>query len=48
MVCYDRIFGNILPRYNYLKILKLRVQKNLNIETIDFNIVQMKFLFLYY
>ncbi len=39
MVCYDR---NICPRYNYLKILK--VQKNRNIEKIIFKVVQMKFL----
>ncbi len=33
----------IWPRYNYLKIWNLRVQKNLNIEKIAFKIVQMKF-----
>ncbi len=38
MGCYDR------TRYNYLKIWNLRVQKNLNIEKITFNFVQMKFL----
>ncbi len=32
------------PRYNYLKIWNLRVQKNRNIEKITFNVVQMKFL----
>ncbi len=36
--------GNIWPRYNYLKIWILRVQKNLNIEKIVFKVVQMKFL----
>ncbi len=35
---------NIWPRYNYLKIWNLRVQKNLNIEKIAFKVVQMKFL----
>ncbi len=35
---------NIWPRYNYLKIWNLRVQKNLNIEKITFKLVQMKFL----
>ncbi len=40
---------NIWPRYNYLKIWNLRVQKNLNIEKIAFNclVVQMKFLAIY-
>ncbi len=35
---------NIWPRYNYLKIWNLRVQKkkNLNIEKIAFKFVQMK------
>ncbi len=33
------IFG---PRYNYLNICNLRVQKNLNIEKIAFKVVQMK------
>ncbi len=37
-------YGNIWPRYNYLKIWNLRVQKNLNIEKIIFKVVQMKFL----
>ncbi len=32
------------PRYNYLKIWNLRVQKNLNIEKIAFKVVQIKFL----
>ncbi len=36
--------ANICPRYNYLKIWNLRVQKNLNIEKIIFKVVQMKFL----
>ncbi len=40
LLCYD----NIWPRYNYLKIWNLRVQKNLNIEKITFKVVQMKFL----
>ncbi len=35
---------NIWPRYNYLKIWNLRVQKNQNIEKITFKLVQMKFL----
>ncbi len=35
---------NIWPRYNYLKIWNLRVQKNQNIEKITFKVVQMKFL----
>ncbi len=30
---------NIWPRYNYLKIWNLRVQKNLNIEKITFKVV---------
>ncbi len=34
----------ICPRYNYLKIKNLRVQKNLNTEKIDFKIDQIKFL----
>ncbi len=40
---------NIWPRYNYLKIWNLRVQKNLNIEKIAFNclVVQIKFLAIY-
>ncbi len=29
---------NIWPRYNYLKIWNLRVQKNLNIEKITFKL----------
>ncbi len=41
MVCYDRI---IWPRYNYLKIWNVRVQKNLNTEKITFKVVQIKFL----
>ncbi len=32
------------PRYNYLKIWNLRLQKNLNVEEIAFKVVQMKFL----
>ncbi len=36
---------NICPRYNYLNIWNLRVQKkNQNIEKITFKVVQMKFL----
>ncbi len=35
---------NIWPRFNYLEIWNLRVQKNLNIERITFKVVQMKFL----
>ncbi len=38
------VMDNIWPRYNYLKIWNLRVQKNLNIEKIAFKVVQMKFL----
>ncbi len=40
---------NIWPRYNYLTIWNLRVQKNLNIEKIAFNclVVQIKFLAIY-
>ncbi len=33
---------NIWPRYNYLKIWNLSVQKNLNIEKITFKVVQIK------
>ncbi len=36
------VSDNIWPRYNYLKIWSLRVQKN--IEKIAFKVVQMKFL----
>ncbi len=39
--------NNIWPRYNYLKIWNLRVQKNLNIEKIAFEIVKIKFLILH-
>ncbi len=35
---------NIWRRYNYLNILNLRVQENLNIEKIAFKVVWMKFL----
>ncbi len=35
---------NIWPRYNYLNIWNLRVQKNLNIQKIAFKVVQIKFL----
>ncbi len=35
---------NIWPRYNYLNIWNLRVQKNLNIKEITFKVVQIKFL----
>ncbi len=35
---------NIWPRYNYLKIWNLRVQKNRNIEKIALKVVQRKFL----
>ncbi len=40
------LFGldNIWPRYNYLNIWNLRVQKNLNIEKIAFKVVEIKFL----
>ncbi len=41
MVCWS---DNVWPRYNYLKIWNLRVQKNLNTEKIAFKVVQMKFL----
>ncbi len=38
-------YDNIWPRYNYLKIWNLRVQKKKNdIEKITFKVVQMKFL----
>ncbi len=37
-------YDNIWPRYNYLKICNLRVQKILNIEKITVKVVQMKFL----
>ncbi len=37
-------FDNIWPRYNYLDIWNLRVQKKKNIEKIAFKAVQMKFL----
>ncbi len=33
---------HIWPKYNYLKIWNLRVQKNQNIEKIAFKVVQMK------
>ncbi len=39
--------NNIWPRYNYLKIWILRVQKYLNTEKIVFKVVQMKFLAMY-
>ncbi len=35
---------NIWPRYNYLKIWNLRVQKHQTFEKIAFKVVQMKFL----
>ncbi len=38
-------YDNIWPRYNYLKIWNLRVQKkNLNTEKIAFKVMQIKFL----
>ncbi len=37
-------YDNICPRYNYLNIWNLRVQKNQNIEKIAFKVVQIKFL----
>ncbi len=37
-------YDNIWPRYNYLNICNMRVQKNLNIEKIAFKFVQIKFL----
>ncbi len=40
-------YGNIWPRYNYLKIWNLRMQKNPNIEKIVFKVVQMKSLAMY-
>ncbi len=43
-VCFFLGSDNIWPRYNYLKIWNLRVQKNDNIEKIAFKVVQMKFL----
>ncbi len=36
--------NNIWPRYNYLNIWNLRMQKNLNIKEITFKVVQIKFL----
>ncbi len=36
--------GNIWPKYNFLKIVNLRVQNKLNIEQIAFKIVQIEFL----
>ncbi len=36
--------NNIWPRYNYLQIWNLRVQKKRNIEKIIFKVVQMKIL----
>ncbi len=41
---YSLLGSDNIPRYNYLKIWNLRVQKNLNIEKIAFKVVQMKFL----
>ncbi len=41
---YGLLGKDIWPRYNYLKIWNLSVQKNLNIEKITFKVVQMKFL----
>ncbi len=35
-------YENIWPRYNYLKICNLRVQKKTYIEKIAFEVVQMK------
>ncbi len=37
-------YDNIWPRYNYLNIWNMRVQKNQNIEKIAFKFVQIKFL----
>ncbi len=37
-------YDNIWLRYNYLKICNLRVQKNLNIVKIAFEVFQIKFL----
>ncbi len=42
MVCLNRTIYTYWPRYNYLKIWNLRVQKNQNIEKITFKVVQMK------
>ncbi len=39
--------NNIWPRYNYLNIWILRVQKYLNTEKIVFKVVQIKFLAMY-
>ncbi len=36
--------NNIWPRYSFLKIWNLRVQKNRNIEKIAFKVFQIKFL----
>ncbi len=38
---------NIWPRYNYLKIWNLKVQKSQNVEKITFNVVQIKFLLMH-
>ncbi len=37
-------YDNIWPRYNYLNIWNMRVQKNLNIGKIASKFVQIKFL----
>ncbi len=42
MVCYDRTI--IWPRYSYLKLWNLRVQKKSKYEKIAFKVVQIKFL----
>ncbi len=49
MIIFPLMYGlfgldYIWPRYNYLKIWNLRVQKDLHIEKITFKVVQMKFL----
>ncbi len=41
---YGFFLDNICPRYNYLNICNLRVQKNLNTKKMAFKVVQMKFL----
>ncbi len=40
----DVLFVGIWPRYNYLKVWNLRVQKNQNIEKIALKAVQIKLL----
>ncbi len=41
---YGLLEDDIWPRYYYLKIWNLRVQKNQNIEKFAFKVVQMRYL----